>query len=178
MSPLTQAFLSRKNVGVAYLLWFFFAYLGAHKFYLRRPMMGVLYIALFMFVVYGTTDVARWLGDFRRAIELGGPSLIYEEPNYGLLGMTYLAIVGLGLAYFYDLFTLPWQVDDANARLLAEAQQNAPMKSRHDDDGGLAAGTAEKADALIAQYLAQRAQAATQQQSSKPGGAPTFGKRK
>ncbi len=34
----------RKDVGVAYLLWFFLGALGAHKFYLGRIGMGVLYI--------------------------------------------------------------------------------------------------------------------------------------
>jgi TM2 domain-containing membrane protein YozV len=34
----------RKDVGVAYLLWFFLGAVGAHKFYLGRIGMGVLYV--------------------------------------------------------------------------------------------------------------------------------------
>lgn len=32
-----------KELVVAYILWFLLGILGAHKFYLRRPLMGVLY---------------------------------------------------------------------------------------------------------------------------------------
>ncbi|MEJ5914188.1 TM2 domain-containing protein [Pseudokineococcus sp. 1T1Z-3] len=37
-----------KDTTVAYLLWFFLAWVGAHKFYLRQPGMGVLYIGLYV----------------------------------------------------------------------------------------------------------------------------------
>jgi TM2 domain-containing membrane protein YozV len=33
-----------KSVGVAYLLWFFFGFLGVHQFYLGRTGRGVSYI--------------------------------------------------------------------------------------------------------------------------------------
>lgn len=36
--------ISRRDVGVAYLLWFFLGLWGAHKFYLGQTGMGVLYI--------------------------------------------------------------------------------------------------------------------------------------
>lgn len=35
---------ARKSTGVAYLLYFFFGGLGAHKFYLGQPMWGFLYL--------------------------------------------------------------------------------------------------------------------------------------
>ena len=38
--------LGYKDTTVAYLLWFFLAQLGAHKFYLRQPLQGVLYLGL------------------------------------------------------------------------------------------------------------------------------------
>lgn len=178
MGPLGKAFIGRKNVGVAYLLWFFFAYLGAHKFYLGRPLMGSLYIGLFILFVVGTAEQAREIIDtIRLSVENGTILDPYSpQPNIALLQVKYLGMVGLGLAYLYDLVTLPWQVDAANARAAANAQRDgggAPTGSRRDDDGFFA----EKADALIARYLAERAQAATQQ-PSKAGGAPTFGKRK
>ena len=33
-----------KSTAVAYLLWFFFGYLGLHRFYLRRPLTGVVWL--------------------------------------------------------------------------------------------------------------------------------------
>ncbi len=33
-----------RSVGVAYILWFFFGILGVHKFYLGKPIIGVLYL--------------------------------------------------------------------------------------------------------------------------------------
>ena len=33
-----------RSVGVAYILWFFFGLLGVHKFYIGKPLMGVLYL--------------------------------------------------------------------------------------------------------------------------------------
>lgn len=35
---------AEKSVGVTYLLWLLLGILGAHKFYLGRPGMGVLYL--------------------------------------------------------------------------------------------------------------------------------------
>ena len=45
-----------KSTGVAYALWFFFGGIGAHKFYLGRPGVGVLYIG--MFVLFWTGVLA------------------------------------------------------------------------------------------------------------------------
>jgi len=36
--------MNQKSKGTAYLLWFFLGFLGAHKFYLERIGMGILYI--------------------------------------------------------------------------------------------------------------------------------------
>ncbi len=33
-----------RNIGVAYLLWLMLGILGAHKLYLRRPMMALIYL--------------------------------------------------------------------------------------------------------------------------------------
>lgn len=40
-----------KSKGIAYLLWFFLGFLGAHKFYLGKVGVGVLYI--FTFGLFG-----------------------------------------------------------------------------------------------------------------------------
>jgi len=36
--------MNKKEVWVAYLLWFFLGALGVHKFYLQKMGMGILYI--------------------------------------------------------------------------------------------------------------------------------------
>jgi TM2 domain-containing membrane protein YozV len=38
-----QVSLPLKSTGTAYLWWFFLGALGAHKFYLGRPLMGIIY---------------------------------------------------------------------------------------------------------------------------------------
>ncbi len=37
---------SRKGVGIAYFLWFFLGTLGAHRFYIGRPVSGIIYLLL------------------------------------------------------------------------------------------------------------------------------------
>jgi len=36
--------VQERNIGIAYLLWFMLGILGAHKLYLRRPLMALLYV--------------------------------------------------------------------------------------------------------------------------------------
>ncbi|MEV0895874.1 NINE protein [Actinoplanes sp. NPDC049802] len=40
----TTAAPAQKQVGIAYVLWFFFGALGVHKFYLGKIGMGIAYI--------------------------------------------------------------------------------------------------------------------------------------
>jgi TM2 domain-containing membrane protein YozV len=47
-----------KSKGTAYLLWLFFGLLGAHKFYLGRPLMGALYLCT------GGLFTIGWIVDF------------------------------------------------------------------------------------------------------------------
>ena len=35
--------MAPRSVAVAYLLWFFFGVLGVHRFYLGRPLSGIIY---------------------------------------------------------------------------------------------------------------------------------------
>ncbi|MGY6250486.1 TM2 domain-containing protein [Bosea thiooxidans] len=42
-----------KSTGIAYLLWLFLGFAGAHKFYLGRPMIGLLYLLTFGFLGVG-----------------------------------------------------------------------------------------------------------------------------
>jgi hypothetical protein len=73
--------MNMKSKGIAYLLWFFCGLFGAHKFYLGRPFMGVLYLCtggLFtigwffdLFTLGRQVDIANMqdsLSDMRRPI--------------------------------------------------------------------------------------------------------------
>lgn len=68
-----------KSKGTAYLLWFFFGFLGIHKFYLDKAGMGLLY--LFTFGLFG-------IGWFIDLFTLGDQvdtynALYYRQfPNY------------------------------------------------------------------------------------------------
>ena len=54
-NPPTQIVVvqEQKQVGIAYLLLLFFGILGAHKFYLGRPGVGVLYLVTLGFLGFG-----------------------------------------------------------------------------------------------------------------------------
>ena len=51
------ASLQRRSVAVAYLLWFFFGWFGIHRFYLERPLTGIIW-----FLTLGIAGVG-WLID-------------------------------------------------------------------------------------------------------------------
>ena len=36
--------IRERNIGIAYILWLLFGIFGAHKLYLRRPYMAILYL--------------------------------------------------------------------------------------------------------------------------------------
>lgn len=78
-----------KSVGVAYALWFFLGGFGAHKFYLRKTAVAIVYLALYllMFII-----------SFASAFLLG-----------------WIAGVPLMILLFIDVFTIPNQVRKFNA---------------------------------------------------------------
>jgi hypothetical protein len=48
---------ANKSTGVAYALWFFLGIFGAHRFYLRHPGSGILYLCTFgMFMIGWLVD--------------------------------------------------------------------------------------------------------------------------
>lgn len=117
-----------KSRTAAYLLWFFFGGLGAHKFYLRRPLMGALYALC-------------WLGMW---------ALVFAKTP--LAGFVLAAL--LGIALLVDLFTIPGQVRAANGASSADAPgARRPMFAPKDDEPFDAA----RADAMIARYMNERA---------------------
>lgn len=183
--------MSTKSTGIAYLLWFFFGGVGAHKFYLGRPGLGVLYVG--MCVLFWGGMLTTLLGG---AIETRDAVLAIQQgaSPYGGFNrgwdprVTSFAVIApfmaapLSLALLYDLFTIPSQVGAANARLAAGSTfQNASRGTSHgaDREEQLAA---KKADEIVARYIARQAQAAaparaTPTPPSRQAGAPTFGRR-
>lgn len=62
MDPRTQQLIfetQRKSTGVTYLLWLFFGFLGAHRFYLGRTGSGIAQLLMFLSVV-GIIPLAFW----------------------------------------------------------------------------------------------------------------------
>ncbi len=57
-----------KSTGLAYLLWFFFGLLGVHKFYLDKPVWGIVYLLTGgLFTIGWFIDIFTIPGDVRRA---------------------------------------------------------------------------------------------------------------
>ena len=182
-----------KSTGVAYLLWFFFGGIGAHKFYLGRPGVGALYIGMFLLF---WTGLATLLGIAMAATEAvlavqqgnySSPGLIGNGavPRTAVLGMLAPGmVVPLSLALLYDLITMPAQVRAANARLGADGQQTfgAPLSAGSTFDGSdrEAELAAKKADELVARYIARQSQSSAPARAAQgplAGAAPTFGRR-
>lgn len=43
-----QVIVPAKDILIAYLIWFFLGAFGVHKFYLRQPVQGVVYLGLWV----------------------------------------------------------------------------------------------------------------------------------
>lgn len=89
----------RKSTGVAYLLWFFLGYLGAHNFYIGRKLLGVLEVLL---ALIGWGLVAVTFG---------------------------LSLAPIGILLLIDLFTIPGGIrkdlEKKRQRLIEERKMSA-----------------------------------------------------
>jgi TM2 domain-containing membrane protein YozV len=164
--------MSSKSTGIAYVLWFFFGGVGAHKFYLGRPGVGALYIGMF---------VLFWAG----VLTLLGDAVLAVQQGTSFASIAPLMAAPLSLALTYDLITMPSQVRAANARLGSESSAGSTFQgARREASYGADREeqfAAKKADEIVARYIARQAQAAAPVRAtptrSAPAGAPTFGRR-
>lgn len=89
-----------KSLGVAYLLWFFLGSFGAHRFYLGRPLTGI----IILFLIYG-----GWIA-------------MLSKNHFG----AFMVVAG-GLFLLSDVFFIPaiataWK-NKVRKRLLDEAER-------------------------------------------------------
>lgn len=176
-APMVHSPVPTKSIGIAYLLWFFFGGVGAHKFYLRRPGLGCLYIGLLFLWWFGVFGVAG------NAVA----TAMGHGPSGGLGMMSVVLIAPLSFALLYDLVTIPMQVRAANGGPVSGLLGFGSKSARaFDDKDGLDGARLAKFDEAIARYKAeQTAPAATTPRApvaaratAAAGGTPTFGKRR
>jgi TM2 domain-containing membrane protein YozV len=174
-----------KSTGVTYLLWLFFGGIGAHKFYLGRPGVGFLYIVMFAFFWSGLIGLSVLaVANIVDAIILTPQqgTQLASRPASRLSDSTMLSfgmIVPMSVALLYDLFTIPSQVRTANDDLISAAHQisaSPPASSRLWHAGAESEFSSQKADKMIARYLANQA---TTKPSLRSTGStpPIFGRR-
>lgn len=82
--------IEKKSLVVAYVLWFFLGYVGAHRFYLGRPLSGLVMLALSA-VVFTLTLV-----------------------SFGFLGFLWFLV---GLWWLIDALLIPGIVAGRNTRI-------------------------------------------------------------
>jgi TM2 domain-containing membrane protein YozV len=80
---------NKKTALIAYLLWFFAGYLGAHRFYLGRIVSGLIMLVLFILSCVGMVILVGFIG---------------------------LAVIGLW--WLIDGFLIPGMISDANNKLI------------------------------------------------------------
>ncbi|SAL87375.1 TM2 domain protein [Caballeronia arvi] len=80
----------KKSLVVAFLLWFFLGYLGAHRFYAGKTLSGILQLVM---------------------------SLIGAALTFAGVGFVLLGVVGIWL--FVDIFLLPGLIRNHNVALVS-----------------------------------------------------------
>ena len=82
--------IEKKSLLAAYVLWFFLGYVGAHRFYLGRPVSGFIMLAL------------------------SAVTLLLTLVSFGLLGFLWFVV---GLWWLIDALLVPGIVADRNGRI-------------------------------------------------------------
>lgn len=82
--------IEKKSPVVAYVLWFFLGYVGAHRFYLGRPLSGFLMLAL------------------------SGVVLLLTLVTFGVLGFLWFVV---GLWWLVDALLIPGMAASSNSRI-------------------------------------------------------------
>ena len=82
--------IEKKSLLVAYLLWFFLGYVGAHRFYLGRPVSGLIMLIL------------------------SAVTLVLTLVSFGFLGFVWAVV---GLWWLIDALLIPGIVAGRNTRI-------------------------------------------------------------
>ena len=82
--------IEKKSLLVAYLLWFFLGYVGAHRFYLGRPISGFIMLAL------------------------SAVTLVLALVSFGFLSFLWVVV---GLWWLVDALLIPGLVAGRNTRI-------------------------------------------------------------
>lgn len=82
--------IEKKSLLVAYVLWFFLGYVGAHRFYLGRPISGVIMLAF------------------------SAVTLLLTLVSFGVLGFLWFAV---GLWWLIDALLIPGIAASRNTRI-------------------------------------------------------------
>jgi TM2 domain-containing membrane protein YozV len=82
--------IEKKSLVAAYVLWFFLGYLGAHRFYLGRPLSGFVMLAL------------------------SAVTLLLSFVSFGILGFLWFVV---GLWWLVDALLIPGLAADRNSRI-------------------------------------------------------------
>ena len=82
--------IEKKSLLVAYILWFFLGYVGAHRFYLGRPLSGLIMLAL------------------------SAVTLVLSFVSFGVLGFLWFVV---GLWWLIDALLIPGMAAGRNSRI-------------------------------------------------------------
>ncbi|WP_240319143.1 TM2 domain-containing protein [Acidibrevibacterium fodinaquatile] len=108
---------NKRSAVVAYLLWFFVGYLGAHRFYLNHVGSGVVMLIFFFlsifFLIFGGIGSIGMAAAGMAAAGVVGTGMVGLV--VGVLGMAILV-----LWHLFDAFLIPGMTREYNNRLIAE----------------------------------------------------------
>lgn len=102
---------AKKSMLTAYFLWYFAGWLGAHNFYLGKPVLGALQISGWPFL-FCMLLIAKWIGT-----EMAVAQII------GFVGVAGLGLVAVSL--LIDPFLIPGRIRAHSDRLRAQLEAEA-----------------------------------------------------